>query len=120
MQISRTGTLPPEPVDHDHFLGETDRRSHGPTAIPNGEPGAALVVTFLDGARTRWHRHAGGQLLYVLDGSGFVTTRGGEPREIKPGDLVQVPSGEEHWHGAAPGGQLTHLAFSFGETTWGS
>jgi quercetin dioxygenase-like cupin family protein len=39
--------------------------------------------------------------------------------ELAPGDLVSVPPGEEHWHGAAEGGSMTHLAVSLGTTDWG-
>jgi quercetin dioxygenase-like cupin family protein len=67
-------------------------------------------VRFTPGARTAWHHHPHGQTLYVTDGVGLVATRGGEVREIRPGDVVYIEPGEEHWHGAAPDRFMAHVA----------
>jgi quercetin dioxygenase-like cupin family protein len=53
-------------------------------------------VRFTPGARTAWHHHPKGQTLYVTDGIGYVACRGGEPQEIRPGDVVYIEPGEEH------------------------
>ena len=71
---------------------------------------AALRVTFTPGARTAWHTHPYGQTLYVLSGVGRFASRGGPVREIRAGDVVWIPAGEEHWHGAAPETMMCHLA----------
>jgi quercetin dioxygenase-like cupin family protein len=47
-------------------------------------------VRFAPGARTAWHTHPEGQTLYVTDGIGYVASRGGEVREIRPGDVVFI------------------------------
>ncbi len=89
------------------FEGEVHMRSHV------GEDEAELFrvaeVSFRDGGRTSWHVHESDQLLIVTAGSGTVAT---EQHEIAigPGDVVLVPAGERHWHGATPGGDLTHLS----------
>lgn len=70
----------------------------------------AARVAFAPGARTAWHTHPLGQTLYVVVGAGRVQTRGGPVREIKAGDTVWIPPGEEHWHGAAPTTGMTHIA----------
>lgn len=70
----------------------------------------ALRVTFEPGARTAWHTHPLGQTLHVLSGVGLVGLRGEAPRVIRPGDTVWFAPGEEHWHGAAPGTMMCHLA----------
>ena len=67
-------------------------------------------VRFAPGARTAWHTHPRGQTLYVTDGIGLVSRRGGEVTEIRPGDVVYVESGEEHWHGATPDRFMAHIA----------
>lgn len=67
-------------------------------------------VRFAPGARTAWHRHPKGQTLYVTDGLGRVCRRGGEVQVIKPGDVVYIEPGEEHWHGAAPDHFMAHIA----------
>ena len=66
-------------------------------------------VTFADGARNRWHRHSTDQVLVVTDGSGIVATEREEIR-VGLGDVVLIPAGERHWHGAAEGHDLTHLS----------
>jgi quercetin dioxygenase-like cupin family protein len=66
-------------------------------------------VTFRDGARNRPHRHSCDQVLVVTHGRGIIATED-EIREVGPGDVVVIPAGELHWHGAAPGETLTHLS----------
>ena len=68
------------------------------------------LVRFAPGAHTAWHRHANGQTLHVTDGVGLVGTRDGTVIVMKPGDTVHTPSGEWHWHGAAPEHFMAHLA----------
>src|SRR5436190_12491635 len=67
-------------------------------------------VSFEPGARTAWHTHPLGQTLYVISGIGRVQAMGGPIREIRPGDVVWIPAGEKHWHGASPNNALTHIA----------
>jgi quercetin dioxygenase-like cupin family protein len=69
-------------------------------------------VRFTPGARTAWHTHPKGQTLYVTDGIGYVGTRGGEVQEIRPGDVVFICPGEEHWHGATPHRFMSHVALN--------
>jgi quercetin dioxygenase-like cupin family protein len=76
-------------------------------------------IHFAPGARTAWHSHSGGQTLYVTEGRGQVQARGEKVVELKPGDVVHAPNGEEHWHGAAPGHFMTHLSVSLGTAEWG-
>jgi quercetin dioxygenase-like cupin family protein len=67
-------------------------------------------VHFTPGARTAWHTHPKGQTLYVTDGLGLFQRRGGKIEVIRPGDVVHIAPGEEHWHGAAPKRFMSHLA----------
>jgi quercetin dioxygenase-like cupin family protein len=81
--------------------------------IAKGEPPSRLRINsvhFAPGARTAWHCHAVGQTLYVLEGRGLAQARGGEIMKLLPGDAVHTPPGEWHWHGAAPGHFMTHVA----------
>jgi quercetin dioxygenase-like cupin family protein len=75
-------------------------------------------VFFSPGARTHWHRHEAGQVLHVTAGSGFVCAQGDAPQRLGVGDTVWIAPGEMHWHGAAPGSYLLHLAVSLGTTEW--
>jgi len=67
-------------------------------------------VTFEPGARTAWHSHPLGQTLIVTSGVGRVQRWGDAIDEIRPGDLVWIPAGQKHWHGASPTTGMTHIA----------
>jgi quercetin dioxygenase-like cupin family protein len=75
-------------------------------------------VFFTPGARTHWHHHEHGQILQVTAGTGLVCAHGGAPRRLNPGDVVWVPAGERHWHGATPDSYMIHTAVSLGTTAW--
>ena len=77
------------------------------------------AVRFSPGARTAWHSHRGGQTLYVTEGRGLVQARGEGAVEIRAGDVLYAPDGEEHWHGAAPDHFMTHLSMTEGDPSWG-
>ena len=63
-------------------------------------------VTFEPGCRNNWHIHhadqGGGQMLLVTAGEGWYQEWNQKPRKLKPGDVVHIPAGVKHWHGAAP------------------
>ena len=67
-------------------------------------------VTFEPGARTAWHTHPLGQILIVTAGAGRVQRWGDPAEEIRQGDVVRIPPGVKHWHGAAPTTAMTHIA----------
>jgi quercetin dioxygenase-like cupin family protein len=69
-----------------------------------------VLVTFTPGARTAWHTHPISQTLQIMSGVGRVQLRGEPIRTIYPGDTVLIAAGEMHWHGAAPGHLMAHLA----------
>ncbi len=115
MRIARITDTASEPMATDTFAGTVSRRDLGRVEMLDG---TALAVSFEPGARTDWHRHTSGQVLFVIDGSGRVGTRDGEVAEIGAGDLVEAPPDEEHWHGASEHAPVTHLALSLGETIW--
>ena len=77
------------------------------------------AVHFTPGARTAWHRHEGGQTLYVTEGRGLVQTRAEPVVELHPGDTHHTPDGHEHWHGAQHDHFMTHLSITQGPATWG-
>ncbi len=80
-------------------------------------------VTFEPGCRNNWHIHnGGGQILLVTAGRGWYQAWGEPAQELHPGDVVNIPAGVKHWHGAAKDSWFTHLAVSVpsenGGTTW--
>ena len=71
-------------------------------------------VTFEPGCRNNWHIHhadrGGGQLLICVHGRGWYQEWGKEPRELRPGDVVNIPANVKHWHGAAKDSWFQHIA----------
>jgi quercetin dioxygenase-like cupin family protein len=79
----------------------------------------AYRVAFEPGARTHWHTHSGPQLLVVLEGRCLIQRWGAPVERAEAGDLVHIPPGEKHWHGAGADGPTTHIAINLdAETTW--
>lgn len=70
------------------------------------------LVTFEPGARTAWHTHPLGQTLIVTAGAGRVQQWGGPVQEIRPGDVVRIPPGVKHWHGASATAGMSHVAIA--------
>ncbi|HTV08613.1 MAG TPA: cupin domain-containing protein [Candidatus Aquilonibacter sp.] len=70
----------------------------------------SAVVSFGASARTAWHTHPRGQMLFILSGLCHAQRKGGEVARLTPGDAVWFAPGEKHWHGAAPGHPMVHLA----------
>lgn len=71
-------------------------------------------VTFEPGCRNNWHIHkaskGGGQILICVAGRGYYQEWGKKAEILRPGDVVNVPAGVKHWHGAAPDSWFSHLA----------
>ncbi len=71
-------------------------------------------VTFEPGCRNNWHIHhadkGGGQILVCVAGRGYYQEEGKEAQELRPGDVVNIPVGVKHWHGAAKDSWFSHLA----------
>ena len=82
-------------------------------------------MRFAPYARSHWHSHRLGQVLHILDGTALLGSRDGTVIEAHPGDTICTAPGEEHWHGAAPGRFMAHLALMEGDgsdepqTVWG-
>ncbi|MBP0954069.1 MAG: carboxymuconolactone decarboxylase family protein [Oscillospiraceae bacterium] len=71
-------------------------------------------VTFEPGCRNNWHIHhasaGGGQMLICVGGRGWYQEWGKQARELRPGDVVNIPANVKHWHGAAKDSWFAHLA----------
>lgn len=79
-------------------------------------------VTFEPGCRNNWHIHratkGGGQILVCVNGRGWYQEWGKEAIALSPGDVVNIPVGVKHWHGAAKDSWFSHLAVEVpGENT---
>lgn len=103
-EASRSATQGPD----DRFTGKVSVVSLFAAKAP--ARASAGQVSFAAGARTAWHTHPLGQTLIVTSGSGRIQFWGGAIQEIKPGDVVAIPPGQKHWHGASPASPMTHLS----------
>jgi quercetin dioxygenase-like cupin family protein len=108
MKIHLAGSRPTRRAPKENFTGTVWQDPIVATEAPARV--VANRVSFEPGARTAWHTHPLGQTLYVVSGVGRVQTKGGPVHEIKPGDVVWIPPGEKHWHGASPANGMTHVA----------
>lgn len=83
-------------------------------------------VTFEPACRNNWHIHnadeGGGQILICTHGEGWYQEWGKEARSLKVGDVVNIPAGVKHWHGAKKDSWFSHLAIEVpaknGSNTW--
>lgn len=108
LTVSRSGSRAVTTGSADYFTGHVQVQMQ---ATPEGNARASVgSVTFAPGARTAWHTHPLGQTLIVTAGGGRVQRWGGPIEDIRPGDVVRIPPNVNHWHGAAPGSSMTHLA----------
>ncbi len=110
MDIKRSGSQPSGIGPAEWFTGtvRVDPLFQAPPSDPARVAGAS--VTFEPGARTAWHTHPLGQTLIVTAGAGRAQRWGGPIEQIRPGDVIWIPPGEKHWHGAAATTAMTHLA----------
>ena len=91
-----------------YFVGQSYLATVSTEQVP------VFNVTFEPGCRNNWHIHhatsGGGQMLICVGGRGYYQEWGKEPRELRPGDVVNIPANVKHWHGAAPDSWFSHLA----------
>jgi 4-carboxymuconolactone decarboxylase len=107
IQIFRPGSRPVKQAPPENFTGSVRVaplfQAHAPASA------SGSLVTFEPGARTAWHTHPLGQILIVTAGIGRVQRWGDPVEEIQEGDVVWIPPGQKHWHGAAPDSSMAHI-----------
>ena len=90
--------------------------------------GAALLLATATGAvvytTVRSYDGTRGQTIFVNEGVGRCQREGSPIEEIHPGDRVFFEPEENHWHGAAPGRFMVHIAMQQNDengnpVTWG-
>lgn len=106
--IKRSGSQPSARGSNEYFIGTV--RVDPLFQAPDPARASGASVIFEPGARTAWHTHPLGQTLIVTAGSGWVQQWGGQAQGIKPGDVVWIPPGQKHWHGAIATTAMTHIA----------
>jgi 4-carboxymuconolactone decarboxylase len=108
IKIIRSGSQPSRQGPGENFTGVVRVAPLFQATAPARASGA--LVTFEPGARTAWHTHPLGQILIVTAGAGRVQRWGDPVDEIRKGDVVWIPPGQKHWHGAAPNSSMAHIA----------
>ncbi len=110
IQVTRVGAQPSSAGGEQNFTGSVRVDSRFQASTPARVGGG--IVTFEPAARTAWHTHPLGQTLIVTSGVGRVQKWGDDVQEIRPGDVVWIPPGVKHWHGASPTVGMSHVAIS--------
>jgi quercetin dioxygenase-like cupin family protein len=108
--VTRAGSQPSSAGAAENFTGRVRIDSRFQASAPGRASGG--IVTFEPGARTAWHTHPLGQTLIVTAGLGLVQEWGGPVQKIRPGDVVWIPPGVKHWHGASPMVAMSHIAIA--------
>jgi 4-carboxymuconolactone decarboxylase len=108
VKVTRSGSQAPRQGPAENFTGSVRIDTPFQADAPARTSGAR--VTFEPGARTAWHSHPLGQTLIVTAGVGRVQGWGGPVEEIRQGDVVWIPPGQKHWHGASPNTTMSHIA----------
>lgn len=110
INITRSGSQPSAKGSVEYFTGavriDSPFRRSDPARVGGG------IVTFEPGARTAWHTHPLGQTLIVTAGAGLIQQWGGPIQEMKQGDVVWIPPGVKHWHGATATTGMSHIAIA--------
>ena len=110
IRIIRSSEQPPQPGPAENFTGSALIDAAFQAEEPARVTGAR--VTFAPGARTAWHAHPLGQILIITSGAGRVRRWGEPAEEVRQGDVVWIPPGQKHWHGAAPTSSMAHIGIA--------
>jgi quercetin dioxygenase-like cupin family protein len=96
-----------------------DPRFTGLSTVLEGKDLSVARRRFEPGARSAWHSHDNGQLLYVEQGRMRTQKKGQPVQELGVGQSDYTGPTVVHWHGAVPGTHLIQVNVGFGgETRW--
>jgi quercetin dioxygenase-like cupin family protein len=99
--------------------GGDDPRFTGSTSSLEAKDVGVSRRRFEAGARSAWHSHDRGQLLFVEEGRARLQKRGESMKELSQGESDYTRPSVAHWHGATPHEPLVQVAVGFGgETRW--
>src|SRR5437588_10243593 len=116
IKVTRSGSQLSAQGPAEHFTGSAQIDPLFNENAPSHTSGGS--VTFEAGARTAWHSHPLGQTLIVTAGKGWVQQWGGQIEEIGQGDVVWVPPGVKHWHGAVASMSMAHIGIQESLNGW--
>jgi quercetin dioxygenase-like cupin family protein len=107
MKIIHSDQAEKEPFNTPLFTGSEVTKQ---VLLPESEEYDMSIVSFGKGVRNKFHTHDVEQVLIVTEGRGMVATEG-EERVVTVGDVVLIPAGEKHWHGATDDSAFAHIYF---------
>ena len=105
MKIVSIHKAPAEQFIHSVFTGPDVTRQE---LAPDSSDYDVTVVNFGKGIRNKFHAHDQEQILIVTAGEGIVATRN-EEHIVSTGDVIFIPPGETHWHGATSDAKFSHI-----------
>ncbi|AJQ88269.1 (R)-mandelonitrile lyase [Xanthomonas oryzae pv. oryzicola] len=110
IKVGKAGGAPSAVGSAEYFTGKVRIDAPFQADAPARVGGATVTVE--PGARTAWHTHPLGQTLIVTAGTGRVQEWGKPAQQIRLGDIVWIPPGVKHWHGANANVATTHIAIA--------
>jgi len=108
MRVIRMDSVTKESFESPLFTGPEVSRQ---VLLPDSKEFNVNIVNFGKGVRNKFHAHNCEQVLIVTSGRGYIATET-EKVEIAVGDVVLIPAGEKHWHGAVEDSQFSHIYVS--------
>jgi quercetin dioxygenase-like cupin family protein len=106
MKVVKPSKVDKQPAGGALFTGDVSRQVlFQPDDLNNFNFG---IVNFSAGSRNKMHSHTSDQILIVTEGTGTVATEQ-EERTVTEGDIILIPAGENHWHGAPGETPMTHI-----------
>ena len=105
MEVVKMSEVPREPRTGRRFTGTGVTRQ---PLVSNSKEYEINNLNFPKGVRTKFHAHESDQTLIVTAGTGMVATEQ-EERVVTVGDVIFIPAGEKHWHGATKDLEFSHI-----------
>ena len=105
MKIIKSTQVEKEPFNTPLFTGTDVTRQ---VLLPESKEYDISIVCFGKGVRNKFHAHDVEQVLIVTDGRGIVAAEDKES-VVTVGDVVLIPAGQKHWHGATKDSEFSHL-----------
>lgn len=105
MKVIRIAEVQKEPFGSSIFTSEDVTKQ---AIIPDSQEYDINQVNFGRGVRLKFHAHDSEQILIVTAGKGMVVTEQ-EKKLVVPGDVIFIPAGEKHWHGATGDSEFSHI-----------
>ena len=105
MKVVQISSVPKQPFVNPLFTGPDVTRQ---VIVPDSSEYDVNNVNFCRGVRLKFHAHDSEQILIVTAGRGIVATEV-EQRIVTVGDVIFIPKGEKHWHGATNDSEFSHI-----------